>query len=70
MRHGCIMSPWLFNVYMDAVMKDVKIEMEGREVRFQEESRKWRVPGLLYSDNLVLCREYEGRPKSNSGTFC
>ena len=21
MRHRCIMSPWLFNVYMDGVMK-------------------------------------------------
>ena len=24
-RQGCIMSPWLFNVYMDAVMKEVKM---------------------------------------------
>ena len=28
---SCIMSPWLFNVYMDAVMKEVKIGMERRE---------------------------------------
>ena len=28
-RQGCIMSPWLFNVYMDAVMKDWK---EGSEI--------------------------------------
>ena len=27
-RQGCIMSPWLFNVYMDAVMKEVKMGME------------------------------------------
>ena len=26
-RQGCIMSPWLFNVYMDAAMKEVKMEM-------------------------------------------
>ena len=24
-RQGCIMSPWLFNVYMGAVMKDVNV---------------------------------------------
>ena len=30
-RQGCVMSPWLFNVYMDGVMKDVKIGMEGGE---------------------------------------
>ena len=31
MRQGCTMSPWLFNVYMDAVMKKVKMGMGGRE---------------------------------------
>ena len=29
MRQGCIMSPLLFNVYMDTVMKEVKMG-EGR----------------------------------------
>ena len=29
-RHGC-MSPWLFNVYMDLVMKEVKMRMEKME---------------------------------------
>ena len=27
----CIMSPWLFNVYMDTVMKELKIGMGRRE---------------------------------------
>ena len=26
-RQGCIKSPWLFNVYMDPVMKEVKMKM-------------------------------------------
>ena len=30
MRQGCIMSLWHFNVYMDAVMKEVKMGMERR----------------------------------------
>ena len=30
MRHGCIMSPWLFNIYMDEVMKEVKMGMRMR----------------------------------------
>ena len=29
-RQGCIMSPWLFNVYMDGVMKEVKMGMGRR----------------------------------------
>ena len=27
---GCIMSPWLFNSYMDRVMREVKIWMGRR----------------------------------------
>ena len=29
-RQGCIMSPWLFNVYMDALMKEMKMGMGRR----------------------------------------
>ena len=28
-------------------------------VRFLEEGREWRVPGLFYADDLVLCGEWE-----------
>ena len=38
-RQVCIMSPWLFNVYMDAVIKELKMGI-GNEVRFQEEGRE------------------------------
>ena len=51
------MSPWLFNIYMDAVIKEVKIGMGRRGVRFLEKERNWRLPGLLYADDLVLCGE-------------
>ena len=30
-EQGCIMSPWLFDVYMDGVKKEVKMEMGRRE---------------------------------------
>ena len=33
-RQGCIMPPWLFSVYMDAVMKEVKMGMGRRGVSF------------------------------------
>ena len=35
-RQVYIMSLWLFNVYMDAVMKELKIGMERLEVRFMK----------------------------------
>ena len=58
-RQRCIMSPWLFNVYMDGVMKEVEMGMGSRGVRFLEDGREWRLHDLLYADNLVLCGELE-----------
>ena len=48
-----------FNVYRDAVMKEVKMGMGKRGVRFQEGGRKWGLPGLFYADYLVLCNHLE-----------
>ena len=48
-RKGCIMSPWVFNVYID----------ERGENGYEEEGREWILPGLLYADDLVLCGELE-----------
>ena len=51
------MSPWILNVYMEAVMEEMKIGMGKKGVRFQEEGSewRWRLPGLLYGNDLVLC---------------
>ena len=38
-RKGCNMSPWLFNVYMDAVMDEANMGVGRRRVRFIEEER-------------------------------
>ena len=63
------MSPWLFSVYMDAVMKEVKMGMGRRAVRFQEEGREWRLPGLWYADDLVFCSESEEDLRAMVGRF-
>ena len=34
-KQVCIMSPWLFNVYMGTVMKELKMGMGRKGVRFQ-----------------------------------
>ena len=58
-RQRCIMSPWLFHVYIDAVKKEVKMEMGKMGVKFLEEQIEWRFPHLFYSGDLVLCSELE-----------
>ena len=47
-RQGCIISPCLFNVYMDAVIK-VKIGMGRSRMRFQE--------GRVEITWLFVCRQ-------------
>ena len=30
LRNCCVMSPWLFNVYMDGVVRDVNVRVLGK----------------------------------------
>ena len=53
------MSLWLFNVYYDGVMKEVKMWKGRRAVTFLEDEIEWTLPTLLYADDLVLCGETE-----------
>ena len=53
-RQGCAMSSWLFNLYMDEVMKELEDRVAGDGVRMMENGREWRVSYILYRDDLVL----------------
>ena len=66
-RQGCVMSHWLFNVYMDAVMKEVTMEMGKRGL--SEKGREWRLLRLLYADDLVLCGESQEDLRTMVGRF-
>ena len=63
------MPLWLFNAYMDGVMKEVEMGMERRGVRFLEDGREWRLAGLLYADDLVLRGESEKELRAMVGRF-
>ena len=54
---------------MYAVMKEVKMGMGRRGLTFQEEGREWRLPDLLYADDLVLCGESEEDLRAIVGRF-
>ena len=43
-RQECITSPWVFTIHMDAMMKEVKMELGMRGVNLLEEEREWRLP--------------------------
>ena len=50
---------WLFNVYVDAVMKEVKMGIGRMGGIFLEEGREWILAMLLYADDLVFYGESE-----------
>ena len=68
-RQVCSMSSWLFNLYMDGVMIEVKVGLGRRGVSFLEDGREWRLTGPLYADDLVLCGESEEEVKVIVGRF-
>ena len=55
LRQGCVMSPWLFNMYMDGVVREVNERVLGRGVELVGwEGDVWRVNQLLYVDATAL----------------
>ena len=58
-RPRCIMSPRLFNIYMNGVMKEVKMGM----------GESGRLSGVLYSDDLILCGVSEEDLRAILGQF-
>ena len=61
-RQECIMSPWFFYVYMDA-------EIKRGENGDGEKGREGRLPGLLYTDDLVCCGGSEEDLRAMMGHF-
>ncbi len=46
------MSPWLFNVYMDGVVRYVHARMLGRGLSFvNSDGREWNLSPLLFADD-------------------
>src|SRR5215469_12641453 len=59
LRQGCVMSPWLFNLYMDSVVREVKRECgeDDLDLKRINGGGLWRVNVLLFSDDTVLLGE-------------
>ena len=53
-RQGCVMSPWLFNLYMDHILREAKERFSGG-VKLEERN----VQFLLFADDLMLVAEME-----------
>ncbi len=48
------MSPWLFNVYMDGVIREMKAKVGEVGVKMFAAGRKWMLNSILFADDTVL----------------
>ena len=48
-----VVSPWLFNLYVDKAMKEVKVGMGRMGFGFSKKKRGWGLPELLYEDGVT-----------------
>ncbi len=54
------MSPWLFNVYVDGVEREVNARVQGEGlVMLGEDGREWRMHQLLFAGDTALVARSE-----------
>ena len=61
LRQGCVMSPWLFNVFMDGVVREVNIRLGERGLGFIEGNgeQEWVINQVLFADDTALVADSE-----------
>ncbi len=60
LRQGCVISPWMFNVNMDSVVKEVNMRMEGRGLSLvKADIREWNLSQGPFADDTALVIDSE-----------
>ena len=60
MRQGCVMSPWLFNVYMDGVVREVNARVLGKALELLSvNDGRFEINQQLFSDYTALVADSE-----------
>ncbi len=58
------MSSWLFNIYMDGVVREVNPRILCRGLSLvNADSKEWKLSQLLFLDDTALVADSEGRLK-------
>ena len=60
LRQGCVMSPWLLNVYMDGVVREVNVRVfwKGLEL-LRANGGRFEINQLLFADDTALVADSE-----------
>ena len=53
-QQGCVMSLWLFNIYMDSVIREMKAKVCDVGVKMCGNGSKWVLNTIMFADNTDL----------------
>ena len=74
LRQRCVMSPWLFNVYMDGVVRGVNVRVLGKGFKLLNwNGSRFKINQLLFADDTALVADLEEklcRLVSEFGRLC
>ena len=60
LRQGCLMSPWLFNVHMDGVVREVNVRVLGKRLELlSANDSRFEINQLLFADDTALVSDSE-----------
>ena len=60
LRQACVMSPWLFNVYMDGVVREVNVRVLGKGLQLlTANGDRFEINQLLFADDTTLVADSE-----------
>ena len=60
LRQGCVMSPWLFNVYMGGVVREVNVRVLGKGLELQSANGgRFEINQVLFADDTALVSDSE-----------
>ncbi len=64
-RQGCVMSPWLYNIFMDGRMTEIKCKVVNASAKLRLNGEVWSVVICLFADDTMFLPESEGDMQSS-----
>ena len=67
LRQGCVMSPWLFNKYMDGVVREMNFRVLGKGLELlSANGGRFEIHQLLFADDTELVADSQRLCKQES----